>query len=569
MNRLISAFALTLAAGTAVAADPVHAIKIQPDKAPDNSSLKSIVQSITKDAKTNDEKAISIYNWMAVTHYHLDYPAEKEKIGVLKEVNVYGWSLCGGLHTVQGALYRELGWGWRYVGWSNPGHTTIEAEYDGKWHYLDSFLEFYAWMPDPKAPGGRTIAGEQDIKANPSIVTDGFVLDKARNVYFAKDNQYQLIDGKANWTAPAFLDCGDPLAGVVSGTKSSNSAGSPAGWGSIVFDSDYSTNVDLNSGYGLTLTWAPTKDAWFWLNHKKAPVHSCGDKEYRNNPISGPLNEPYRAAGAARSYSNGELTFSPDLSSDKVLNSLAASDNVKWEAGALVPAAGDKPASITVALQSPYVTSRATGEGEVDSAELSIDAGKTWKKIQLADFSADAAGSYSSLVKLTFSKPLKSLKLVATVCCNRGALPYLSPGKNKVTVSVADAKDLGENKLVVTYAYNLGSRTRAFETMVASGHEIAKGHSASWDDKPTVVQKTFSASDLPATFDIDVPTAKDRQPVYPRMIFVRREVVAPGAKPLPLPEGALEPKMGPNDELKELPNPYTIGYPAAMTAAMK
>ena len=128
----------------------VHQIKVTADKAPDCSSLKAIVESVTRDCKTNDEKAIAIYNFMQLTHYHQNYPSEKGGLAVLKEINVYGWSLCGGLHSVQASLWRELGWRWRFVGWSNPGHTTVECQYDGRWHYLDVFLRYYAWMSDPK-----------------------------------------------------------------------------------------------------------------------------------------------------------------------------------------------------------------------------------------------------------------------------------------------------------------------------------------------------------------------------------------------------------------------------------
>ncbi len=129
----------------------VAEIKVLPDKAPDCSSLKSIVESITRECKTNDEKAIAIYNFMQLTHYHFAYPGEPGGLPVLKEINCYGWSLCGGLHSEESALWRQLGWGWRFVGWD--GHTTVEANYDGKWHYLDAFLKFYAWKPDPGRPG--------------------------------------------------------------------------------------------------------------------------------------------------------------------------------------------------------------------------------------------------------------------------------------------------------------------------------------------------------------------------------------------------------------------------------
>ncbi len=142
---------------------------------------------------------------------------------------------------------------------------------------------------------------------------------------------------------------------------------------------------------------------------------------------------------------------------------------------------------------------------------------------------------------------------------NPGALPYLSPGKNVITVSAAEAAALGENKLVVTYAYAPGYRSKSPEQLCNEGKEIAKQHNAVWAESPTVVQKVFAAKDLPAKFDIDIPTPKDKYPVYPRMIFVRREVIAPNAKPLPLPANAQEAKVGPNDELKTLPNPFLMG----------
>jgi hypothetical protein len=158
----------------------VRRIKVLPDKAPDCSSLKSIVETVTRDCKTNDEKAVAIYNFMRLTHYHRKYPNEKGGVGALKEINAYGWSLCGGLHSVQSALWRQLGWKWRFLGWK--GHTTVEAQYDDAWHYFDVFLKFYTWRPDDKAPGGRTVASQEDVAKDPTLVTKGLVYDKARGV---------------------------------------------------------------------------------------------------------------------------------------------------------------------------------------------------------------------------------------------------------------------------------------------------------------------------------------------------------------------------------------------------
>ena len=92
----------------------------------------------------------------------------------------------------------ELGWNWRFIGW--PGHTTVEAFYDDRWHYLDVFLKFYAWMPDPKNPGRRTIAGQDDLAANPkALLFDAFTLDKSRKVAYLKGNEFEMIGDKANW----------------------------------------------------------------------------------------------------------------------------------------------------------------------------------------------------------------------------------------------------------------------------------------------------------------------------------------------------------------------------------
>ena len=184
---------------------------------------------------------------------------------------------------------------------------------------------------------------------------------------------------------------------------------------------------------------------------------------------------------------------------------------------------------------------------------------KTFAAADIKDFSAAVNGRYDVLVRLTFRQGLKSLRLEAIVQNNKFSLPYLSPGRNTIAVTVAEPRDLGGNQLVVTYAYCLGSRDKSYEELCLAGKEVGKAHSATWSSTPTVVQKVFAAGDLPATFEIAVPTPKGKYPVYPKMVFLRREVVAPGAKPLPLPEGAVEPRMGADDELKTLPNPFRIG----------
>lgn len=549
----------------------VRGVKVQPDKAPDCSSLKTLAETVTRDCKTNDEKAIAIYNFMQLSHYHRQYPSEPGGVPVLKEINTYGWSLCGGLHSEQSALWKELGWGWRFVGWN--GHTTVEAKYDDKWHYLDVFLKFYAWKPDAAAPGGRTIASEDELTADSqSLIAEAFELDKNRSAVYAKANRFEMAGEKANWMAPAFLSCGDTIEDVIAGLKTHKTGGPENGWAGINHASGgYSADVDLAPGFSLTNKWADVEGGWFWSGSKIAPQHTCGNKDLRNSPDAGLIMEPY--AQRVRGFADGNLLFAPDFGNAAFLKSFSAKENVRYSDGALLPEKPGMPASVTLLLRSPYIMTKAVATGEgADTLEISTDSGKTFKPAAMGDFSDAVRGQVDVLVRIGFKNALKSLKLDVLVQNNPGSLPYLSPGKNVIQVSVAEATALGDNKLVVTYAYAPGFRSKSFEQLCVEDKELAKQHNATWAERPVVVQKVFGARDLPAKFDIDIPTPADKFPVYPRMIFVRREIIASNSKPLALPENAQTPTAGPNDVLKTLPNPFLMGSqppPARVVRAVK
>jgi hypothetical protein len=554
-----STLALHATAFAAEAPGRVHQIAVLPDKAPDCRSLKSIVESVTRDCRTNDEKAIAIYNFCQLTNYHRAYPTEPGGIPALKVINCYGWSLCGGLHSIQSALWKEAGWEHRFVGWN--GHTTVEAKYDGRWHYLDVFLKFYAWEPDGK--GGRTIASQDDLTANSeALIKQAFVLDAGRGCVYAKDNQFVMTGEHANWRAPALLSCGDTIADVIGGLKTHRGADRADSWMGINHaDGNYSADLALVPGMGLTNTWDAVEDAWYWADQKTAPGHTCpGFKDNRNDPAYGLILEPYINASRARSYGTGMISFQPDFSSDAVLASFVAVENARFADQSLVPSDALKPAFVVLKIESPYILTKASGQAEgADTVEVSTDGGKTFAAVELKDFSTSIKGRTAALIKVGIKTSLRSLKLEALVQNNPGSLPYLSPGKNVVTVSVASPAELGNNKLVVTYAYRLGGRTKSFDQLCEEGKEIARQHNAKWSDTVTYVQKAFTAKELPASFEIDCPTPRGQYPVYPRMVMLRRELISPTAAPLALPAGAAPAVSRPGDELATLPNPFLIG----------
>ncbi|MBN2474996.1 MAG: transglutaminase domain-containing protein [Pirellulales bacterium] len=549
---------LCLAAGRAFAL-PIEDVKILNDRAPDCSSLESIVATVTRGCKTDDQRVIALYNFCRYDHYHHAYPNEPDGISALKLINVYGWALCGGQHTVMAALWEAAGYPWRYRGWSSPGHTTVEVFYGGRWHYLDTFLKFYAWMPDPQSPGGRTIASQEDIKANPLLVTDGFQMDQARKVCYHSDNRFDYVGEKVHWTAPAFMVCGDTLPGVLSGVRSSRNAGSPRGWGGIRFDDPgYSTSVDLAPGYALTLDWDRIDDAFYFRGRNQGAYHSCGDKDYRNCPAIGPLLEPYHELRAERTWSNGTLVFRPDFRNDAFLAGLRQVDNVAYRDGGLHPQDSSRPGIAVVEMSSPYVVAKAAGKIASDDARVEVSGDlKSWKPADLANLTPAVAGMYRYHVRITFRKPVTAVELTSVVQHNQEALPYLAPGRNRITVTAANPETLGNNRLVVTYAYCLGQRDRTPEDVFDQDAEIARAHYASWSKTPVVVQRTMDR--FPATFEIPVPTPKGKQPVYPRMLFLRREVLSPGQEPMAVPATPTTPEVGADEVLATLPEPWQIG----------
>jgi len=579
----ISCAATVLAAdvqSAAYAPETVQAIKIQPDKAPDCSSLKSIVDSVTRGCTNNDAKAIAIYNFILLTHFHCPYASEPSGIGALKEINVYGWGVCGGTHAVQSALWRELGWGWRFIGW--PGHTTVEAQYDGRWHYFDAFLKWYAWIPDGK--GGQTVASEEELDVHRKDIWDGnFVFDPGRKCGYFKDDQ-PMQNGKPNWQARDLLSCDywmlekdkdGNFKGSVPKAKDRHGSGSPEGWIYNHASGDYSTEVNLASGFSLINTWDAIPGAFNWGNSTKPPEHSCGGyADTRNSPGLGLVLEPYNdpQIRPKRTYANGTLSFVPDFANAGLLKSFLHVENVKYANKTLVPLDPGKPAYVVVRLASPYVITKAGGQVVgAATVELSTDDGMTFAAADLKDFTAPLKNKYSVQLKLGIKEALSALKVDLTVENNSCALPYLSPGKNKVAITVADPKALADNKLVVTFAYRLGSRAKSLDDVIASGKRIAGAigaTGATWSDQVTVVRKVFAARDLPATVEIDCPTPKGKYPVYPRMLFVSREVISSSGTPQPLPANAVAAKpLGSDEELATLPNPFLLGITPPTPAA--
>ncbi|HVE38794.1 MAG TPA: hypothetical protein VNM14_02830 [Planctomycetota bacterium] len=407
------------------AAGPAEGIKVTTDRTVDTGSLDAIVRDVVRlsGAKTNDEKAIAIYTWLHHAIFHNAYPVEKapQSVGPLKAIRVYGWGLCGGQHTILKALFETAGWKVRYRGWE--GHTTIEVFYDERWHYFDVFLKCYYWTKDKK-----TIAGQDDINQDPSIV-----LDAEKEGRVPTDN---------------YLCCGDEAKGVVDGCKTSKPypvSEHKDGWASVTGrDQGYSPALTLPSGATLRLEW---KGESGQLAVGGQGRHSCGTKDFRSDKDLGPVLQHY----GVRNHSNGRLTYAPDFTRAADLAAVTLR-GAEAKGGKLTASGGQGVAILALPLPYAYVSAQLEAAFEGDGKlAVSGDGGKTWAPAAPGDVSAIVKQKYDVQIKAEFAGTLAKLRVEAVVEHNRSVQPYLLQGRNQVTV--APGKLAPGAALSVTYAY--------------------------------------------------------------------------------------------------------------------
>ncbi len=483
---LVSATTLVLWAGRALAA--AEAVKVTTDGTVDASSLETIVADVTRlsGAKTNDEKAIAIYNWLHSAIFHRAYPVEAapQSVGPLKLLNVYGWGLCGGQHAVLKALFETASWQVRYRGWTNPAHSTVEVYYDGAWHYFDVFLKCYYWTKDKS-----TVAGQDDIVTDPSIALDGL-----------KDVRVPI---------ESYLCCGDEVEAVVSGCKSSK-AHPPAqpsdGWASVTGrDQGYRALLTLRSGAALRLEWK-NEPGMMVSSDPNGGNHTCGTKDFRSNPVLGPVLEHY----GPRAYANGAFAYAPEFSKPADVADIELT-SARAENGKLV-ADGQGVAVFRADLPYPYASAAVDMSSEAGEARLfvSVDSGRTWQPVKAGDVSTAVRQRYDVFFKVEFTGALTSFAVDAVVEHNRCVLPYLLPGKNVVTVTAADNQLPPDTTLDVTYAYQ--------EAAAPDNRQRWDGTGITYNE-PQIV--TRSIDSLPATFEI---TAGGNTP--PKMLYLERSLRA-------------------------------------------
>ena len=418
------------------------------DQSIDCSTVDRILESLIRDGMTDEQKVLTVYNWVRRLIYHGD-GHRRHAYDFHFMINVAGNGSCGRQTTPAALLLSRLGY--RTQNWTRGGHHLMQVFYGGKWHCLDPHMNFYVY--DRSTP--RSIASVEQLQQDPSLALDA------------------VKEGRA---CPGFLLCGDSPK-TFAGQGGWKLYGEyPKGFHKPRLVEPFGRIV-LRRGETYVRTWMPGTH-WYkkncWIKDS-GPFHTCGGRD-RKDTVNWPLYEPHAArlkyGPVYRHWGAGRIKYAPDLSGDHYADAAVRQNNLRPGAylggGALRPVDPEQGSEIVFSVQCPYVITAGElsleriGRGAV-VASVSTDRGKSWRPVQVkaegqavsAAFVDEVNGAldgYWLRLVLSPGTGLAGLKLTSEFQLNPYSLPYLVPGKNAVTVA---ARSYG-SPLTVTYEWAEG-----------------------------------------------------------------------------------------------------------------
>ncbi len=461
----------------------VEGIVVDTDRSVNCHTLKTIVADACAAAKTEQDKAIALYDFMVRTcwmSWHSHRPLEIQYSGPhkgkmlfvndpLKYINVYGYLGCGPQAGVLSALMEAAGIESRHL---NPGfgHVSCEFRWGGKWHWLDPWLPAYVRKPDGE------IASYDEIMADRSL--------------FAKAREEGRAPGNfmVNWNADR--------SAVMNAKGWKPGRRDP-------YPQRYVEDLALRPGESCTWLW-DNRGKWYnpagpYLGKHlmgQFPAGPCckfGNDEvlkdafphwaaYKKKIPNGshPWSDTYY-----RYYGNAVFVHAPALTAQGLADAgvtLTEVRPVKAGGLSLQKVAGGE---MEMHFRLPYVIADTEIEGAADldvggsiSFLFSTDGGKTWLlggevqkpgrfgpirigRPNTFEFPAGStSGRYEYRLRLVFRcnyrrKPtvLKELKITDTTMLNFYSRPWLEVGKNRVTVTARGAAALKDTPLEITWRW--------------------------------------------------------------------------------------------------------------------
>ncbi|MCI0720842.1 MAG: hypothetical protein L0338_18020, partial [Acidobacteria bacterium] len=124
--------------------------------------VKSMVAEITRDCKTDEEKALALWWWVLYKRFQRS-PDDRSSLHPVRAMNGYGYGICGHTSARLKCLWTAAGLKSRVQElW---GHTVAEAYYDNAWHMLDGNVRVFYLDRD-----NRTIASLATVERDDWLI---------------------------------------------------------------------------------------------------------------------------------------------------------------------------------------------------------------------------------------------------------------------------------------------------------------------------------------------------------------------------------------------------------------
>ena len=165
----------------------------------------SMALELTRACKTDEEKALAIWDFIRLNFQHLASPGDRECHNPVVAMNVYGYANCGYHSTVFTELCRSIGVRARV--WEVWHHTITEAFYNNAWHMLDSDIGLYYLAGD-----NRTIASVEQLWQDQKI-SGGIESGAALTAFSGRNKAVRAIYTDVEGNNPHVSQDGEKIRG--------------------------------------------------------------------------------------------------------------------------------------------------------------------------------------------------------------------------------------------------------------------------------------------------------------------------------------------------------------------
>lgn len=165
----------------------------------------SIALEVTRGCKTDEEKALAIWDFIRLNFQHLDSPGDRETHNPVVGLNVYGYANCAYHSTIFTSLCRAVGVPARvFEVWH---HTVTEAFYNNAWHMLDSDIGLYYLAED-----NRSIASVEQLWADQKV-TGGIESGAALTKFSGRNKAVRAVYSDVEGNNPHVSQDGEKIRG--------------------------------------------------------------------------------------------------------------------------------------------------------------------------------------------------------------------------------------------------------------------------------------------------------------------------------------------------------------------